>query len=65
MQVGALTSAEKGATVRVKVCFNVVESHTPPMFIFPKVRMNPELIKDYPPKACHPPGWMQTDVFIK
>lgn len=37
------------------------------MFIFPRVRHNPELLNDCPPGAwaeCHPSGWMQTEIFF-
>lgn len=66
-QVGALTSAERGATVTVEICFNGVGRYLPPMFIFPRVRLNPELMNDCPPGAwaeCHPSGWIQTDIFF-
>lgn len=65
-QVGALTSAERGTTVTVEVCFNAAGTYMPPMFIYPRKRMNQELMNDCSPGAwaeCHPSGWMQTDIF--
>lgn len=65
-QVGALTSAERGTTVTVEVCFNAAGTYMPHMFIYPRKRMNPELMNDCSPGAwaeCHPSDWMQTDIF--
>ena len=67
-QVGALTAAERGTTVTVEICMSVTGSYIPPMFIFPRMRMKPELRDDLPPGSlpkCHPTGWMQMDLFTE
>lgn len=65
-QVGALTSAERGQTVTVEVCFNAAGSYMPPFFIFPRQRFKPEMMNGASPGAwaeCHQSGWMQTEIF--
>ena len=45
---------------------NAASNYVPPMLIFPRVRRKPELMDGGPPGtvyACHPSGWMQTDLF--
>ena len=61
-QVGALSSAERGQLVTVEICMSA------PMFIYPRVRMKPELMDQAPPGAiaeAHKSGWMQSDIFVK
>lgn len=47
-QVGSLSSAERGATITVVVCFNAVGHYMPSMMIFPRKRMKPELMINAP-----------------
>lgn len=66
-QVGVLTSAERGNTVTIEVCYNAAGSYMPPMFVFPRARANDQLLNDCPPGAWaeyHPSGWMQSNIFF-
>ena len=65
-QVGALTSAERGTLVTTEICMSATGSFVPPMFVWPRVRMKPELMDECPPGSiseCHNSGWMQTNIF--
>ena len=67
-QVGALSSAERGQLVTVEICMSASGYYIPPMFIYPRVRMKPELMDQAPPGAiaeAHKSGWMQSDIFVK
>ena len=52
-QVGILTSAERGwSQVTVEVCMSAVAGHyIPPLFVFPRVRMKPELTDNAPSRV--------------
>ncbi|KAF2887993.1 hypothetical protein ILUMI_18180, partial [Ignelater luminosus] len=50
-QVGALTSAERGTTITIEICFNAAGSYMPPVFIFPRKRMKRELLYGAPPNS--------------
>lgn len=65
-QVGSLSSAERGQTVTVEICFNAAGTFMPPLIIFPRQRMKAELLDRAPPgttSACNPKGWMTTEIF--
>lgn len=65
-QVGLLTSAERGQLVTVVCCFGADGSYMPPLFIFPRKRMKPELMLNAPRGSwaiCHESGWIQTEIF--
>ena len=65
-QIGCLTSAERGILVTAVIAMNAAGNYVPPMLIFPRVQRKPELMDGAPPGsvyACHPSGWMQTDLF--
>ena len=65
-QVGALTSAERGTLVTTEICMSATGSFVPPMFVWPRARMKPELMDECPPGSiseCHNSGWMQTNIF--
>ena len=47
-QVGKMTSGERGATVTVICGMNAAGNYTPPMFIFPRKRMQPGLMVGAP-----------------
>nr|XP_047124214.1 uncharacterized protein LOC124806949 [Hydra vulgaris] len=67
-QVGSLSSAERGQLVTVEICMSASGNFIPPMFVFPRCRMKPELLDAAPPGSigvAHPSGWMQTDLFLK
>lgn len=66
-QVGVLASAERGQNITAEICVCADGSYMPPMLIFPRMKMKPELLDGAPPgaiAACHPSGWMQTDIFF-
>ncbi|GBP18008.1 hypothetical protein EVAR_16953_1 [Eumeta japonica] len=66
-QVGSLSSAERGQTITVEICFNAAGTYMPPMLIFPRQRMKPELLDRAPPGTtaeCNARGWMTTETFI-
>ncbi|GLV33572.1 hypothetical protein CBL_21221 [Carabus blaptoides fortunei] len=55
-QVGSLSSTERGQIVTVEICFNAVGMYMLPMLIFPRKRMNPELLNGAFPGTwaeCH------------
>lgn len=67
-QIAATTSAERGSTVTCIMCMSASGTYVPPMMIFPRKRDHPLLMKGAPPgaiHACHPSGWIQTDLFTK
>lgn len=67
-QVGTLTSAERGETVTVEVCFSAAGNYVPPMIIFPRKRMRQEFETGLPPgakAAVHETGWMTKELFLE
>ena len=65
-QVGIMTSSERGVLSTVVACMSAGGSYVPPYIIFPRARLRPELTDGAPPGtafACHPTGWMQTEIF--
>lgn len=65
-QVGALTSAERGALVTAVLCMSAGGIFVPPLMIFPRKNMSRLLEKGAPPGtvfACHISGWIQTAIF--
>lgn len=67
-QIGAATSWERGKTVTVTCAFNAAGGFIPPMFIFPRQRMNPLLKKDGPDGALYEHsknGWINEEIFLK
>ena len=67
-QVGCITSAERGTRITVELCMNAAGQYVPPLLLFPRVRMNDELMNGAPPGsgyACHKSGWMQTEIFVQ
>lgn len=68
-QVGKLTSAERGKNVTILLSINATgDLFVPPLFVFPRVRMDNELKKDAPPGSIfdgQPSGWITKDGFLK
>lgn len=65
-QVGAMTSAERGVLSTFAICMSAGGSFVPPLVIFARKRMKPELTDGAPPGtvfSCFPTGWMQTEIF--
>lgn len=66
-QVGALTSAERGTTITVEICFSASGQYMPPMMVFPRKRMDPQLMLNAAPGAwgvVSDSGWMTTELFL-
>lgn len=66
--VATLTSAEKGRTVTVICCVNGAGMYIPPMMIFPRVRMKPELIDKAPNGTigvATKTGWVNEEKFLQ
>lgn len=65
-QIGSLSSAERGQTVTVEICFNAAGTYMPPLMIFPRQRMKAELLDHAAPgttAACIPRGWITMEIF--
>lgn len=66
-QVGSLSSAERGQLVTVEICMSASGHFIPPLFVFPRCRMKPDMLDNAPPGSqgvAHPSGWMQSDIFL-
>ena len=64
--VGAITSAERGKNVTVVACISATGVYIPPMMIFPRVRMKPELLDGSPPDTvgyANKSGWINAELF--
>ena len=64
--VGVLTSAEKEKTITVLAAVNAVGHYIPPMFIFPRKRMKPELLEKVPEGSiggANPTVWINSELF--
>lgn len=67
-QVGKMTSAERGRNVTLMFCMSATGQFIPPLFIFPRKRMNDRLMIGAPAESCAFPtssGWMTTEAFLK
>ena len=63
-----LTTAERGNLTTVVTCMNATETYLPPLIVFPRKNMKVELVDGASAgsiSACHPSGWIQTDIFTK
>ena len=66
-QVGTMASGEKGTNTTVMLCGSADGNMVPPMFIFPRVKDNPDLLRGAPVgtiQANNQSGWMTKDSFI-
>lgn len=66
-QVGAATSAERGALITLAAAVNAIGNTIPPMFIFPRVRYNELFVASGPPEsigAGNSSGWMTEKEFL-
>lgn len=68
-QVGKLTSAERGRNVTVLLAINAAgDQFIPPLFVFPRLRIDNDLKKDAPPGSIfdgQPSGWITKEGFLK
>ena len=64
--IGAITSVERGKNVTVVACVSATGSYVPPMMIFARVRMKPELLDGSPPGTvgyASKSGWINAELF--
>ena len=68
IQVGSITSGERGTLVTVVYAISAIGNVVPPMFIFPRVNYKDHFINGAPPgslgKATQS-GWINEDLFIE
>lgn len=67
-QVGKMTSGERGRNVTLMFSMSATGQFIPPLFIFPRKRMNERLMIGAPTESCAFPttsGWMTTEAFLK
>ncbi|KAJ4437617.1 hypothetical protein ANN_17762 [Periplaneta americana] len=65
-QVGTIISWERGKNITVCCAVSAAGDYIPPMFIFPRQRMSPQLQCDGPTGAlykCSKNGWMTSELF--
>jgi len=68
LQISSVQSAERGPLVTVVNCMSPTGHFVPPLLVFPRKYMKPELTNDTPPgsiHACHPPGWIESEIFTQ
>lgn len=66
-QVGAISSGERGKNTTVCCAISASGCYIPPMFIFARLRMTPQLSKNGPPDSiyeCSKSGWMTEELFV-
>jgi len=67
-EVHKLSSAERGKLVTIVTCMNAFGHFIPPMMVFPRERLNADIINELPPgisAKCHKSGWIQTHLFTQ
>lgn len=65
-QVGAITSLERGRNVTFVCCVSATGHYVPPMIIYPRKRLKPELTEGAPAGSvfkCQEKGWINTELF--
>jgi len=65
-QVGSITSSERGKNVTVVCCANASGHFLPPLFVFPRKRMNPVFMDHAPTSSkgfAQDNGWMTMELF--
>ncbi|KAK9870360.1 hypothetical protein WA026_007928 [Henosepilachna vigintioctopunctata] len=63
----SLSSSERGQTITVEICFNAAGIYMPPLMIFPRQRMKPELLDHAPTGTegvCNARSWITTEIFL-
>lgn len=67
-RVGSITSWERGKNITLLCAMSAAGGFVPPMFIFPRKRMTPQLEKDGPAGAiykCSDNGWINEHLFFE
>jgi len=62
-QISSVRTAERGPLVTVVKCVSPSGRFVPPLLIFPRKCMKPELMNGT--HACHPSGWTQSEIFTQ
>jgi len=65
-QITSLQYTERGSLVTVVTCMSPTGHFIPPLLVFPRKNMKQELMIGTPPgsiHACHPSGWIQSEIF--
>jgi len=67
-QISSVQSAKRGPLVTIVNCMSPTGHFIPPLLVFPRKNMKPELMNDTPPgsiHACHPSGWIQSEILTQ
>lgn len=67
-QIGTLSAQERGALMTLVTCMSPSGIFVPPLIIFPRQNMKPELLDGTPPGTigrCHKSGWIQAHIFTE
>ena len=67
-QISSVQSAELRSLVTFVNCMSPTGHFIPPLPVFPRKYMKPELMNGTPPgstHACHPSGWLQSEIFTQ
>ncbi|CAG4958811.1 unnamed protein product [Colias eurytheme] len=67
-RIGSITCWERGKNITLLCAMNAVGGFVPPMFIFPRKRINPQLEKDDLAGAiykCSDNGWINENLFFE
>lgn len=67
-QVGRITSAERGFTVTSVCAMSAAGQYIPPMFVFPRKRMNERLLNGAPAGSIgvvSDSGWIDSSLFVR
>jgi hypothetical protein len=65
-QIGTLSAQERGALMTIVTCMSPAGIFIPPLIVFPRKNMKPELLNGTPPGTiarCHKSGWIQSNIF--
>ena len=66
--ISSVQSVERGSLVTVVNCMSTTGHFIPPLLVFPRKYIKPELMNGTRPgsiHACHPLGWIQSEIFTQ
>jgi len=67
-QISSVQSAERGSLVTIVKRMSSIGQFIPPLLVFPRQYMKPELMNGTLPgsvHACHPSGWIASKIFTQ